>query len=229
MKGGLLIFGLLAAIALLCVKTARAQADPKAASAPPGITQTVDGIAARIEGDIITDSEVRELAALQQLANGKPKPRDEIIRELADQWVVRQEAAATRYQEPSQTDVNQSYEQLVKNFASPADFQAHLATVGLSDVAVRRLLHDQLYLSRFLDYRFRPTVQISDQQVQDYYNNVLVPELKKHSENVPPLNTVDDKIREVLIQRAIDDRAAKWLDETRSRLNIQILPQGDAS
>lgn len=229
MKRALLIFGFLAGVALLPVNTARAQADPKAASPPLGVTQTVDGIAARIEGDIITESEVRELAALQQLANGKPKPRDEIIRELADQWIVRQEAAATRYQEPSQADVNRSYEQLVKNFASPADFEAQLASVGLSDAAVRRLLRDQLYLSRFLDYRFRPTVQVSDQQIQDYYNSELVPELKKRSETVPPLDAVDDKIREVLIQRAIDDRAEKWLDETRSRLNIQILPQGDAS
>lgn len=229
MKRRLLIFGFLAVIEVVPAQIARAQADPKAASPPLGITQTVDGIAARIEGDIITESEVRELAALQQLANGKPKPRDEIISELADQWVVRQEAAATRYQEPSQADVNRSYEQLVKNFASQADFEAHLATVGLSDTAVRRLLRDQLYLSRFLDYRFRPTVQISDQQIQDYYDNELVPELKKQDEAVPPLDAVDDKIREVLIQRAIDDRAAKWLDETRSRLNIRILPQGEAS
>lgn len=229
MKRAPLIFGFLAAVVLLSPKTARAQADPKAASPPLGITQSVDGIAARIEGDVITESEVRELAALQQLANGKPKPRDEIIRELADQWVVRQEAAATRYQEPAQADVHRSYEQLVKNFASQADFEAHLASVGLSDAAVRRLLRDQLYLSRFLDYRFRPTVQVSDQQIQDYYNNELIPELKKQGETAPPLDAVADKIREVLIQRAIDDRADKWLDETRSRLNIQILPQGDAS
>lgn len=224
-----LIFGLLAAFAAVPAKTVRAQSDPKSASPPLGIAQTVDGIAARIEGDIITESEVRELAALQQLVNGKPKPRDEIIRELADQWVVRQEAAATRYQEPSQADVDQSYDLLVKNFPSLADFQAHLAAVGLSDATVRRLLRDQLYLSRFLDYRFRPTVQVSDAQIQDYYNNELVPELKKQGEEVPPVDDVDDKIREVLIQRAIDDRAAKWLDETRSRLNIQILPQSDAS
>lgn len=224
-----LILGLLVAFPALSAKTARAQSDPKPTSPPLGTTQTVDGIAARIEGDIITESEVRELAALQQLVNGKPKPRDEIIRELADQWVVRQEAAATRYQEPSEADVDQSYDQLVKNFASPADFQAHLASVGLSDTAVRSLLRDQLYLSRFLDYRFRPTVQVSDRQIQDYYDKELVPELKKQGETVPPLDDVDDKIREVLTQRAIDDRAAKWLNDTRSRLNIQILPQGDAS
>lgn len=225
-----LILGLFAAVAVVHVPTAIGQTDPNATSPsaiPPGVTRTIDGIAARIEGDIITNSEVRELAAFQQLLNSQSQPRGQIIRELADQWVVRQEAAATRYKQPSEADVDLAYNQLAKNFSSPADFQAHLAAVGLSEAAVRRLLRDQLYLSRFLDYRFRPAAEVSDKQIEDYYNNELVPELKKRGEAIPPLDDVDDKIREVLIQRAIDQRSAAWLDETRARLNIQILPQED--
>lgn len=222
----LLILGLFALLGLPAI--ASAQGDPNgtpSGALPSGVPQTIDGIAARIEGDIITDSQVREIAAFQQLVNGKPKSRDEIIRELADQWVVRQEAAATRYQEPSTADVELAYNQLVKNFPSPADFRSRLATVGLSDAAVRRLLREQLYLSRFLDYRFRPAAEVSEKQIQDYYDDELVPELKKRGDKIPPLDDVDDKIREVLIQRAIDQRSTQWLDETRGRLNIQIVPQ----
>jgi hypothetical protein len=46
---------------------------------------------------------------------------------------------------------------------------------------------------------------------------------------VPPLDDVDDTIREVLIQRAINDRATKWLDDTRDRLRIDIVSQGSGS
>lgn len=222
----LLILGLFALLGLPAI--ASAQGDPNgtpSGALPSGVPQTIDGIAARIEGDIITDSQVRELAAFQQLVNGKPKSRDEIIRELADQWVVRQEAAATRYQEPAQADVEAAYNQLVKNFSSRADFQSRLATVGLSNAAVRRLLREQLYLSRFLDYRFRPAAEVSEKQIQDYYDDELVPELKKRGDKIPPLDDVDDKIREVLIQRAIDQRSTQWLDETRGRLNIQVVQQ----
>jgi hypothetical protein len=223
----LLILGLLAAVATQATRTAQAQTDPN--SAPPstlgiGITRTVDGIAARIEGDIITDSEVRELGAFQQLVDGRSQPRDVVIGELADQWAVRQEAAATSYQQPSRADVDLAYKRLVESFSSASDFHDRLSAVGLSDAAVRRLLREQLYLSRFLDYRFRPAAQVSETQIENYYNDELVPELKKRGEKVPPLDDVDDKIREVLIQRAIDKRSAQWLDETRARLNIQILP-----
>jgi parvulin-like peptidyl-prolyl isomerase len=210
-----------------------ASAQTPAPSAPgalvPGDSRTIDGIAARIEDSIITDSEVRELGAFQQLVDGRSQPRDQIIRELADQYVVRQEAAATNYRQPSDEAVDLAYKQLAKQFGSPAAFQSRLVAAGLSDAAVRRLLQQQLYLARFLDYRFRPAAQVSDKQVQDYYDNELVPELKKRNETVPPLDDVDDTIREVLIQRAINDHATKWLDETRARLKIEIVQPGDGS
>jgi hypothetical protein len=194
-----------------------------------GISRDIDGIAARIEDSIITESEVRELGAFQELVDGREKPRDEIIRELADQWVVREEAAATNYKEPPDAAVDAAYQALTKQFGSAEQFQERLVVVGLSQAAVRRLLRAQLYLSRFLDYRFRPAAQVSEKQIQAYYDDELVPELKKRGEKVPALDDVEDTIREVLIQRAINERSAKWLDETRERLNIEILQPGDGS
>ena len=94
---------------------------------------------------------------------------------------------------------------------------------GLAESAVRRLLAQQLYLSRFLDFRFRPAAQVDDQQVDAYYKNDFVPQLQKRGEPVPPLDDVDDTIREVLVQRAINDRATAWLDETRERLQIDVM------
>ena len=192
----------------------------------PDVPRTIDGVAARIEDDIITESEVRELAAFQRLVDGRSKSREEIIRELADQWVVRPEAAATRYREPSTEEVNRAYEQFMKQFPSTADFQNRLNAVGLSDAAVRRILQQQLYLSRFLDYRFRPAAQVDQKQIEAFYRDEFVPPLKNRGADIPPLDDVEDTIREVLVQRAISDRAAKWLEETRERLKIDIVPVG---
>lgn len=232
MRTALFIFGLLAAISAWAARPALAQAQATAGSSTPlvsGVSRSIDGIAARIEGDIITESEVRELGAFQQLVDGKSKSRQEIIRELADQWVVRQEASATRYQQPSDKDIDRFYQELELRFASPAEFQQRLAAAGLSESSLRRLLGRQLYLAGFLDYRFRPAAQVNEKQIQDYYDNELVPALKKRNEQIPPLDDVDDKIREVLIQRAIDTRSTQWLDETRARLNIEIVRSGDGS
>lgn len=219
---------LLVSLALLTVgPSARSQNPNPSASARNSVS--IDGIAARIEDDIIMDSEVNELAAFQQLVDGRSKSREELIRELADQWIVRQEATAVSYSEPSKDDIDRAYQQLVKQFPSSEEFHRRCAELGLSDAAVRRMLDEQLYLSRFLDHRFRPAAQVSPGEIEAYYQNEFVPQLKARNESVPSLDDVEDTIREVLIQRAISDRADKWLDETRERLKIEIVPQGGAS
>jgi hypothetical protein len=225
-----LIFGLFAA--LFASGTGRAIAQTQESppdSASTGTTRTIDGIAARIEDDIITESEVRELAAFQELVDGRSKSREEIIRELADQWIVRQEATAASFGQPSQEDVDRAYEQLVKQFPPPEEFKRRCGALGLSEAAIRRLLQQQLYLSRFLDRRFRPAAQVDHDQIEAYYENEFAPQLKARSEAVPALDDVEDTIREVLIQRAITERSKKWLDDTRDRLRIEILPEGAAS
>jgi hypothetical protein len=187
----------------------------------------VDGVAARIEDDIILESEVRELGAFQKLVDGSQKPRDELIRELADQWIVRGEIDTAKYPPPSVADVDRAYVQLSAQFGSPGEFARRCAALGLTEAAVRRMLQQQLYLSRFLDFRFRPAAQIDSKQIEAYYNDQFVPQLKAKNEAVPPLDDVEDTIREVLIQQAISNRSTQWLDDTRSRLKIDVVAHGE--
>jgi hypothetical protein len=191
--------------------------------------QTIDGIAARIEDDIITESEVRELGAFQELVDGKPKPRDEVIKELADQWIVRGEASLAAFPPPSQADVDRAFNEFGKQFPSPEEFRKRCAAVGLTEAAVRRILAQQLFLSRFIDYRFRPAAQVDQSQIEEYYKNEFAPQLEAKKQAVPPLEDVEDTIREVLIQKAINERATKWLDDTRAHLRIDVAPTGAGS
>ena len=238
MRRAIFIFALLAGLLGPAAGRASAQTATNSESPPEARgagssggsgAQQVDGVAARIEDDIITESEVRELGAFQMLVDGKSKPRAELIRELSDQWLIRSEATATKYGRPSAADVDRAYAEFVKQFPSPEDFQKRCASAGLTEAAVRRIVAQQLYLSRFIDYRFRPEAQVSDQQVETYYRDEFAPQLKARNEAVPPLDDVDDTIREVLIQRAISERAAKWLSESRDRLKIDIVSPGSGS
>jgi hypothetical protein len=196
-------------------------------SASSGEMQTIDGVAARIEDGILAESEVRELAAFQKLVDGQAKPRDELLRELEDQWIVRGEAQATQYPKPTAEDVERAYAKLASQFSSPEEFKERCEAVGLGEAAVRRMLGQQLYLSRFLDFRFRPAAQVDPKEVENYYRDEFAPQLKARGQSVPPLEDVQDTIREVLIQRAIDQRATQWLDATRERLKIDVVPAGE--
>jgi hypothetical protein len=213
---------------------ANAQTDPRPSpsSTPSRSTslpdpRIIDGVAARIEDDIITESEVRELAAFQLLVDGHSKPRDELIRELTDQWIVNGEASVAHYKPPSQNELNRAFEQLVGRFSSPEEFKKGCAQADLTEADIRRLVEKQVYLSHFLDYRFRPVAQIDEKQIEAYYNNELVPKLKAQDQPVPALEDVEDTIQEVLVQRAISERSTEWLNETRARLKIDVMPARD--
>ena len=73
-------------------------AAPMLAAAQAGVV--VDRVAARIENDIITLSDIRELAAYQRLAGREPAADSELLRDLINQWIVANDAAAARFPRP---------------------------------------------------------------------------------------------------------------------------------
>jgi hypothetical protein len=186
----------------------------------------VDRIVARIEGDIILLSQVRELGAFQQLIEGRVEGDDRLLAELLEQWMVQTEATESHFPQPAQSEVDRELARLVAQFGSPEAYAAKLHGLGLSAAQVRQLLARQIYVERYVDYKFRPTAQVESADIENYYQKELLPELAKKNQPAPRLADVEGQIRELLTQRAITDLATKWLEETKSRLKIEVTPTG---
>ena len=211
MRTGILILGL----ALLVAGTPAAQPQ-----------QVVESIVVRIEDDIITLSEVRELGRFQQLANSEQgqlaAKEDELIAMLIDQWIINTEAMASRFPQATSEEVQQEVERLTGRFGSAEAYRARLRELGLTEKSVTRHVARQIYVSRYMDYKLRPLTRVEDAQVEEYSREELAPELRRRGQEAPALESVDGQIRELLTQREISGRAAKWLEETRTRLHIEI-------
>jgi parvulin-like peptidyl-prolyl isomerase len=215
----------------ICVWLLAAAAAGRAKAIPPAQQsgRVVDRIVARVEGDIILQSQVRELGAFQQLIEGRAESDDQLLSELIEQWVVQTEAASSRFPEPAQSEVDRELARLTSNFAGPAAYSVKLNELGLSATQVRQLLVRQIYVERYLDYKFRPSVLIESADIDSYYQKELLPELAKKNQPAPARSEVEEQIRELLIQRGISDLTTKWLDETKSRLKIELTPGGAKS
>ncbi len=210
--------------------SSRAGAPLSPAPAPgPAVPQKpteVDGIAARIGNDVLTNSEVRELQDYQRLVEGQAQDRAKVMEELVDQWIVQTEAVATRFPHPTADEVSLEFQALLKQFPSREQFQARLAQIGLTQDEVRQILERQLYYIRFLNYKFHAATQVTGEQIEAYYQQDLAPSLRKRGLTVPPLDQVEAQIRQLLTQEAINEKAAQWLDEAKARLRIVIQPSG---
>ncbi len=189
--------------------------------------EVVDRIVARVENDIILLSDVRELEEYQELVNGKSESESAIVDRLIDQWIVRSEAQLSHFPEPKGEEIDREVSRVVKSFASPEEYEARKKQSGLKDAEVRKIVTAQLYLNSYLDSRFRPSAQIDEKAIEDFYQSAVIPRAKARGQEPPTLDASRDTIQDVLVQSDIDEQAARWLKESRDRLHVQkFLEQG---
>ncbi|MBZ5527841.1 MAG: hypothetical protein LAN71_08080 [Acidobacteriia bacterium] len=183
--------------------------------------RVLDRIAARVEDDVILYSEIRDLAAFQQLAGGKRETDAQLLDRLIDQWIVRSEAEASHYPRPSEAEIDRELESWKKGFSSEAILAQLLADAGWSLADLRGMLAAQLYLTGYLDSRFRPSVQLPPGAVEEFYQASIVSAAQARKETPPPLESVRDSIQEALVQKGINELADRWLKERRERLHVE--------
>jgi hypothetical protein len=183
--------------------------------------EVVDRIVARVENDIILLSDVRELKEYQELVDGKSESENAIVDRLIDQWIVRSEAQLSRFPEPKDEEIDREVSRVVKSFTSAEEYQTRKKQSGLSDAEVRKIVATQLYLLNYLDSRFRPSAQIDEKTIEDFYQNAVLPRAKARGQEPPTLDASRDIIQEALVQSDITEQANRWLKESRDRLHVQ--------
>ena len=83
------------------------------------------------------------------------------------------------------------------------------------------MLAEQLYLSNYLDSRFRPGVQVNAKQVEDFYQQAVIPRAKARNQAPPTLDASREYIQGALVQQGINEQADVWLKESRTRLHVE--------
>ncbi|MGA2431358.1 MAG: hypothetical protein ABSH13_22870, partial [Candidatus Acidiferrum sp.] len=144
-----------------------------------------------------------------------------ILDRLIDQWIVRNEAETARFPRPSDDDITRGVERVQKSFPSPAEYEARKKEIGLTDADIRNMVAGQLYLSNYLDSRFRPSAKVEPKDVEDFYDKAVIPRAQARGQTPPTLDAARDYIREALVQRSIDEQAERWLNESRGRVHVE--------
>jgi hypothetical protein len=182
--------------------------------------EVLDRIVARVENDVILESELRALGRYQILVNGKAESDTQILDRLIDQWVVRTEADASHFPRPTDAEVQREVERLLQSFASPQEYETRKKQTGLSDSEIRAMVTSQLYLHGYLDSRFRAAVQVDAKAIEEFYQKAVVPRAQAHGQAPPSLEAASETIQEALVQQGIDEQADRWLKESRARLHV---------
>ncbi|MEP6705899.1 MAG: hypothetical protein ABJC05_00185 [Pyrinomonadaceae bacterium] len=195
-----------------------------------GHAQTVaDKMVATVNGgvraELITYSDLLWQLALQP-ATSLEKPTSEelnqALRLLEDQHLILQEAEKLPTSAPSPDEVQKARDDLARHFPS-GELAARMAKVGLTSKRLDEIISDRLAMEKYLDFRFRSFVLITQKDISDYYSEVLVPQEKSHSRIVPTLDEAHDRIERTLTENKIEAETDAFLDSLRDRAEIVIL------
>jgi len=196
--------------------------------------QTVDKMVATVNAgvstEMITYSDLVWQLALQPntpLENPTSDDLNRAMRLLIDQRLILQEAEKLPTIAPTPKEITEARDELARNFASQAEFQERLRKVGLTSEKLDEILENRLKMEKYLDFRFRNFVVISDKEVSDYYKDVYVPRFRNRFPNriVPSFDERKVEIQRRLTEAKIESDTDAFLDTARERAEIVILSQ----
>jgi hypothetical protein len=190
----------------------------------PAYAAVVDRIAVTVGNQVITETEIIQEIALTAFLNGeKPAFTAENKRKAADQLVeqklVRKEMDMGHYPEAGDDQAKELLAKTAKNLGGEDQMRRELAADGLTESDLEKHLLRQLTLVRFIDLRFRPAIQVTAQDVADYYQRVVVP--KQTPGQNAALADVRDQILQVLTTERADQQLDEWLKHAKTTTRIE--------
>jgi hypothetical protein len=192
----------------------------------------VDKMVATVNGgvrtDLITYSDLLWQLTLQPntpLVSPTSESLNRALRLFIDQRLILQEAEKLPTIAPTAEEIKSARDELVRAFASPAEFQERRERVGLTSEKLDEILEQRIKIEKYLDFRFRNFVVLSQKEIADYYQDVYVPRFRSQNPGniVPTLEEVRKQIEAKLREDKVESDTDAFLDSARERAEIVTL------
>jgi hypothetical protein len=187
----------------------------------------IDRIAVSVGNRAIAASDIDREIRIAAFLNGvkpdfSPSARRIAAGRMVEQTLVRIEVETSRYPVPTSTEVQTALDGFKKqHYADDAAYQRALTEYGITEQDVVNELLWQRTLLSYIDVRFRPSVQVSDQEIQDYFQKVVKPAAEAaHPGTAATLDEYRDQIEETLAGKKEDDELNRWLEQAKQRSEI---------
>lgn len=189
--------------------------------------EIVDRIAITIDQRVITEAQLDEEIRVTAFLNQEPIRRDLDTRRnaadrLIEQELVRRDMDLSRYPMPTQSEIDTLLADTKQQIGADR-FLTQLPQYELTEDILREHLRFQLMMLRFIDFRFRPDIQISESDVKEYYAQQIEKWKASHTGTPPSLDQSRPAIQKALTDQRVEYALSAWLEETRKQVKIIYL------
>ena len=192
----------------------------------------VDKMVATVNGgvrtDLITYSDLLWQLALQPnmpLDNPSSESLNRALNLIINQRLILQEAERLPTIAPTETEIKEARDELVRQFPARAEFEERIRSVGLTAEQLDEIVRQRVAIEKYLDFRFRSFTVVTPAEVADYYRTTYVPRLRRQQPGriVPTLEEARTEIEKILTESKIESDTDRFIDDARERAEIVIL------
>ncbi|CAN5644755.1 hypothetical protein BH10ACI4_BH10ACI4_30040 [soil metagenome] len=215
---------------------------PAAASAPatapaPGVE--LDRLVAVVNEDVVLESDVdeeRRLGAFQPFRDSRRNSsRDEIIERLIDRDLILQQFKIQAEGKVTEAQVDEQLTALRKDIPACKAYQCNtdagwkrfVNDQGFSLDELKRRWRDRMEVLLFIEVRFRSGIQISDDEIQQYYDKTLLPLYASQKAVAPKLDLISHRIQEILLQQQVGSLLRDWLKTLRAQGTVRTIQSSE--
>jgi hypothetical protein len=187
--------------------------------------ETLDRIAVTVGRHVISERDILEDLRLSAFLDGKApdfsgEQKRKAADRLIDQYLVLEDAAVTRAVLPAPDDAAPLLVPVKARYASDAEYRAALAQAQITDAGFNAHLLAGLRMLRYTDVRFRPEVQITEENLRAYYNTVAGQNPPALPEAARSFEESRDQIEKLLTDQRTMQALDAWLGMTRGETQI---------
>jgi hypothetical protein len=191
----------------------------------PAAAVTVDRIAAVIDGQVLTVSEITQMVELRffpRLGNSEDEYRREVLDALIAQALRYRDVERFGAQDIPADTIEARLVEIRKRFAAEADFTAALARSELTLDELRALVKRQLQVEAYIQERFAPMVFVTNEEIDEYYRGPWREQRRARGLAVPPLAEVREEVRAALRLSRLQVEIDRWTSQLRARANVDV-------
>jgi hypothetical protein len=181
--------------------------------------QLLDRVAVSVDRQVITESAILLDRRVSAFLDGVPvdlsgAAKRKSAERLIDEMLILHEAAESRIALPTAKNAEAMLAQVKQQHGSDAAYEAALREHGVTEAEVSAHLLSGLVAYTFSELRFRPSLQISDDDIRAFYEKMKAPEL---------IESPRSDIEEILLRQRTEEALDLWLKTARAAARIRYI------
>jgi uncharacterized lipoprotein YehR (DUF1307 family) len=196
-----------------------------ASGALSGADVILDRIAVTVGKQVITEGEVVRDLRVAALLDHKPvdlsgEEKRKAADRLVDQLLIQQEIAFSRIPLGAEEEAARMLAQVESQYGSAAGYQAALVRYHVTEADVANHLITGMRALQFTDLRFHPEIDISEDDLRDFYNKLSEEGRKRGDANIPTFESSRDDVEKFVVGQRITLALDRWLGAQRTQTQI---------